>query len=57
MTMTFPVFEPGALFMLGDGHAAQGHGEIDGAAIETSFDVNFTVNLLKGNKQLAASDQ
>ena len=31
---------PGALFMLGDGHAAQGDGEIDGAAIETSFDVN-----------------
>ena len=39
VTMQFPVFEPGALFMLGDGHAAQGDGEIDGAAIETSFDV------------------
>ena len=50
VTMQFPVFEPGALFMLGDGHAAQGDGEIDGAAIETSFDVKFTVNLLKGKK-------
>src|SRR5690348_8589426 len=50
VTMTFPVFEPGALFMLGDGHAAQGDGEIDGAAIETSFDVKFTVNLMKGKK-------
>jgi acetamidase/formamidase len=50
VTMQFPVFEPGALFMLGDGHAAQGDGEIDGAAIETSFDVRFTVNLLKGKK-------
>jgi amidase len=50
VTMTFPVFEPGALFMLGDGHAAQGDGEIDGAAIETSFDVKFTVNLIKGKK-------
>ena len=50
VTMTFPVFEPGALFMLGDGHAAQGDGEIDGAAIETSFDVRFTVNLIKGKK-------
>src|SRR5215831_1925750 len=39
VTMQFPVFEPGALFMLGDGHSAQGDGEIDGAAIETSFDV------------------
>jgi len=50
VTMHFPVFEPGALFMLGDGHAAQGDGEIDGAAIETSFNVKFTVNLLKGKK-------
>jgi len=50
VTMQFPVFEPGALFMLGDGHAAQGDGEIDGAAIETSFNVKFTVNLIKGKK-------
>ena len=50
VTMQFPVFEPGALFMLGDGHSAQGDGEIDGAAIETSFDVKFTVNLIKGKK-------
>jgi amidase len=48
VTMYFPVFEPGALFMLGDGHAAQGDGEIDGAAIVTSFDVTFTVDLIKG---------
>ncbi len=48
VTMYFPVFEPGALFMLGDGHAAQGDGEIDGAAIETSFDTTFTVDLIKG---------
>ena len=47
-TLYFPVNEPGALFMLGDGHAAQGDGEIDGAAIETSFNVRFTVNLIKG---------
>lgn len=50
VTMYFPVSEPGALFMLGDGHAAQGDGEIDGAAIETSFDVSFTVDLIKGKK-------
>jgi len=49
-TLYFPVNEPGALFMLGDGHAAQGDGEIDGAAIETSFNVRFTVNLIKGKR-------
>lgn len=50
VTMQFPVFEPGALFMLGDGHAAQGDGEIHGAAIETSFNVKFTVKVIKGKK-------
>ena len=50
VTMQFPVFEPGALFMLGDGHAAQGDGEIDGAAIETSFNLKFSVDLIKGKK-------
>ncbi|MEO8008404.1 MAG: acetamidase/formamidase family protein [Betaproteobacteria bacterium] len=50
VTMYFPVNERGALFMLGDGHAAQGDGEIDGAAIETSFNVKFTVNLIKGKR-------
>ncbi len=50
VTMWFPVFERGALFMLGDGHAAQGDGEIMGAAVETSFDVQFTVEVIKGKK-------
>jgi acetamidase/formamidase len=50
VTMYFPVFEPGALFMLGDGHAAQGDGEVAGAAIETSFDTTFTVDVIKGKK-------
>ncbi len=47
-TVYFPVFEPGALLFLGDGHAAQGCGEIVGSGIEISMDVRFTVNLLKG---------
>lgn len=50
VTMYFPVSEPGALFMIGDGHAAQGDGEVAGAAIETSFDVTFTVDLIKGKR-------
>lgn len=47
-TAYFPVFEPGALFMLGDGHATQGDGEIAGTGIEISMDVQFTVDLIKG---------
>jgi amidase len=44
----FPVFVPGALFHLGDGHAVQGDGEISGTGIEISMDVQFTVRLIKG---------
>jgi acetamidase/formamidase len=47
VTVLFPVSEPGALFYLGDGHASQGDGEIVGTGIETSFEVEFTVHLLK----------
>ena len=43
----FPVFVPGALFFLGDGHACQGDGEIVGTGIETSFEIAFTVKLRK----------
>src|SRR5262249_54470528 len=43
----FSVFLPGALFFFGDGHAIQGDGEIVGTGIEISFDVQFTVHVLK----------
>lgn len=49
-TVMLPVFEPGALFFLGDGHARQGDGEVLGNAIETSLDVEFSVELLKKKK-------
>jgi amidase len=42
-----PVNEPGALLFIGDGHALQGHGEVVGTGIETSMDVEFTVQLVK----------
>jgi amidase len=42
-----PVYEPGALLFIGDGHARQGHGEVVGTGLETSMDVEFTVNLVK----------
>jgi acetamidase/formamidase len=36
-TLFIPVHVPGALFEVGDGHAAQGDGEVDQTAIETSL--------------------
>lgn len=47
-TLYFPVFVKGALFMLGDGHAAQGDGEICGTGLECSLDVTVRVDLIKG---------
>ena len=47
-TVYLPVFVAGALFHLGDGHAVQGDGEIVGTGIEISFDVQFTIDLIKG---------
>ena len=49
-TVYFPVFVPGALLFVGDGHAIQGDGEIVGTGIEISFDVEFTVDLRKGEQ-------
>jgi acetamidase/formamidase len=34
-TLFLPIFHPGARFSIGDGHAAQGDGEVCGTAIET----------------------
>lgn len=50
VTMYLPVFVEGALFHIGDGHAVQGDGEIVGTGIEISFDVQFTVNVIKGKE-------
>jgi amidase len=47
-TLYLPVFVPGALLFVGDGHAAQGDGELTGNALETSMDVEFTVDLIRG---------
>lgn len=46
-TAYLPVFRPGALLFLGDGHALQGDGEIVGSGVECSMDVTVTVRLLK----------
>ena len=42
-----PVYEPGALLFVGDGHARQGHGEVVGTGLEISMEVEFTVDLVK----------
>ena len=47
-TIYLPVRTPGALLYLGDGHAAQGDGELNGNALETSMDVEFTVDVISG---------
>jgi acetamidase/formamidase len=47
-TLYLPVHVPGALFMCGDGHAAQGDGEVDLTAIETSLTGTFRLDLIKG---------
>lgn len=43
-----PAQQPGALLYLGDAHALQGDGETSQYALETSMDVTFTVDLIKG---------
>jgi acetamidase/formamidase len=43
-----PVNVPGALLYFGDGHAAQGEGEVAGTGIEVPFKVRLSVDLIKG---------
>lgn len=47
VTVMLPVNEPGALLFIGDGHARQGEGEVAGTGLETSMDVEFTVDLIR----------
>jgi acetamidase/formamidase len=49
-TIYLPVWNDGALFSTGDGHAAQGDGEVDGTAIETSLSGTFEFHVRKDFK-------
>src|SRR5205814_2575722 len=49
-TVYLPVRTPGAMLYLGDGHAAQGDGELNGNALETSMDVEFAVDVIPGKR-------
>ncbi|HEY2907078.1 MAG TPA: acetamidase/formamidase family protein [Vicinamibacterales bacterium] len=46
-TLFLPVQVAGALVSIGDGHAGQGQGEVDGAALETSLDGRFRFTVRK----------
>lgn len=48
-TVYLPVYVPGALLFVGDGHATQGAGELTGNALETSMDIEFTVDVHAGS--------
>jgi len=47
-TVFLPVRQPGALLYLGDAHAVQGDGELNGNALETSMDIEFSVDVQRG---------
>jgi acetamidase/formamidase len=49
-TLYLPVNAPGALLYVGDGHAAQGDGEVAGTGIEVPLRVRLQVDLLKRKK-------
>lgn len=46
-TLFLPIAVPGALFYTGDGHAAQGDGEVSVTALETSLTATLTFTLHK----------
>jgi acetamidase/formamidase len=51
-TVYFPVFVEGALFSIGDTHAAQGDGEVSGTAIEAPMRIVYAVRTLKGGRSI-----
>jgi acetamidase/formamidase len=46
-TVLLPVYHPGALLYMGDGHALMADGEPTGNGIETSMDMEFSVDVRK----------
>lgn len=47
-TVYFEVTQPGALLYIGDGHAAMGEGETTEWGLETSMEVEFSVDVIPG---------
>ncbi len=52
-TIYLPVFHEGGLLFIGDGHALQGDGELNGDALETSMDFAFVAKVIKGESKIA----
>lgn len=51
-TVYFPVFVEGALFSIGDPHAAQGDGEVGGTAVEAPLRIVYRVEVIEGGRHL-----
>ena len=51
-TVYFPVFVKGALFSIGDTHAAQGAGEVSGTGIEAPMRIVYELNVIKGGREM-----
>ena len=49
-TVYLPIFHDGAYLYFGDGHAAQGEGEVAGTGLETSMDVILHIDVVKGKQ-------
>ena len=49
-TIYLPVYNPGALFYIGDCHAAQGQGELCGVALEISAKATVSFDVIKGKR-------
>lgn len=52
VTVYFPVFVEGALFSIGDTHAAQGDGEVSGTAIEAPMRIVYRIRVLEGQRRI-----
>ncbi|HEX9727754.1 MAG TPA: acetamidase/formamidase family protein [Gemmatimonadales bacterium] len=51
-TVYFPVFVEGALFSIGDTHAAQGDGEVAGTGIEAPTRIVYRISVLPGHRPI-----
>jgi acetamidase/formamidase len=51
-TAYFPVFVEGALFSIGDTHAAQGDGEVSGTAIEAPMRIRYRIEVVDGARPI-----
>jgi acetamidase/formamidase len=51
-TVYFPVFVEGALFSIGDTHAAQGDGEVSGTAVEAPMRIVYEVRVIKDGRNI-----